>query len=53
MILYSKSVYLAVNASLRWLKNVRGLYLVHDSLPLIGQQGLGHFFRHWPLPPIG
>ncbi len=22
------------------------------SLLLFGQQGLGHFFRHWPLLPI-
>jgi hypothetical protein len=29
------------------------VYLGHVSLPLIGQQGLGHFFRYWPLLPIG
>jgi hypothetical protein len=48
-----KSVFLAVNASLRWLNNVSGVYLVQVSLLLIGQQGLGHFFRYRPLLPIG
>jgi hypothetical protein len=33
-----------VNASLRWLNNVSGVYLVQVSLLLIGQQGLGHFY---------
>jgi hypothetical protein len=46
-------MFLTVNASLRWLNNVTGVYLVQVSLLLIGQQGLGHFFRilvlasHW------
>jgi hypothetical protein len=48
----AKSVFLAVNASLRWL-NVVGVYKVQVSLLLIGQQGLGNFFRYWPLFPIG
>jgi hypothetical protein len=39
-------VFPAVNASLRWLNKVTGVYLVHVSLLLIGQQGLGHFFRY-------
>jgi hypothetical protein len=45
--------FLAVNASLRWLKNVIGVYLVWVSLLLIGQQGLVDFFRFRPLLPIG
>ncbi len=53
MIFYCKSVILAVNASLRWLNNVGGMFLVQVSLLLIGQQGLGHFFRWYqPLLPI-
>jgi hypothetical protein len=40
MILNAKSVFLAVNSSLRWLNNVSGVYLVQVSLLLIGQQGL-------------
>ncbi len=33
-------------SSLRWLNNVRGVYLVQVSFLRIGQQGLGHFFRY-------
>jgi hypothetical protein len=29
------------------------IYLVQVSLPLIGQQGMGDFFRYQPLLPIG
>jgi hypothetical protein len=45
----SKSVFLAVNASLRWLNNVVGVYLVQVSLLLIDQQGFGIFAlsSHW------
>jgi hypothetical protein len=43
-------VFLEVNASLRWLNNVVGLSLVQVSSLLIGQQGLGHFFRYRPRP---
>jgi hypothetical protein len=39
-------VFLAVNAILRWLNNVTGVYLVQISLLVIGQQGLGHFFPY-------
>jgi hypothetical protein len=39
MIFYEKSLFLAVNASLRWLNNVNGVYLVQVSLVLINQQG--------------
>jgi hypothetical protein len=53
MVCNSKSVFLAVNASLRWLNNVVGMYLVKVSLLLIGQQGLVDFFRYRPLLPIG
>jgi hypothetical protein len=42
----SKSVFLAVNARLRWLKNVVGVYLFQVSLLLIGQQDLVDFFRY-------
>jgi hypothetical protein len=42
-----------VNASLCWLKNVSGVYLIPVSLILIGQQGLVDFFRYQPLLPIG
>jgi hypothetical protein len=49
----TQKVILAVNASLRWLNNVSGMYLVQVSLFLIGQQGLGQFFRYRPLLPIG
>ncbi len=44
-----KSVFLAVSASLRWLHNVSGVHLVQVSLLLIGQQGLGDFYRYRPL----
>jgi hypothetical protein len=53
MIYNSKNVLVAVNASLRWLNNVVGMYLVQVSLLLIGQQGLVDFFRYWPVLPIG
>jgi hypothetical protein len=49
----AKSLFLVVNASLRWLNNVSGVYFVQVSLLLIGQQGLGHFFRYHPLLSIG
>jgi hypothetical protein len=49
----SKILFLTVNASLRWLDNVSGVCLVHVSLLLIGQQGLGHFFRYRLLLLIG
>ena len=48
----TKSVFLAVNASLRWFTNVVGMYLVQVFLLLIGQQGLGDFFRYRPLLPF-
>jgi hypothetical protein len=35
----AKSVFLAVNASLRWLNNVSGFYLNQFSLLFIGQLG--------------
>jgi hypothetical protein len=53
MFFNAKSVFLAVNASLRWLSNVTGVYLVQVSLLKIGQQGLGNFLRCRPLLPIG
>jgi hypothetical protein len=34
------------------LNNVIGVYLVQLSLLLLGQQGLGHFSRYWPLLPL-
>ncbi len=37
----AKSVFFAINASLLWLNNDVGVYLVQVSLLLIGQQGLG------------
>ncbi len=46
-------MYLPVNATLQWLNNVRGIYLVQLSLLFIGQDGLGQFFRYRPLLPIG
>ncbi len=50
----TKSVFLAVNASLRCLNNVVGVYLVpYRFLLHIGQQGLADFFRYRPLLPIG
>ncbi len=49
----AKSVFLEVNVSLRWLTNVSSLYLVQVFLLLIGQQGLGDFFRYRSLLPIG
>jgi hypothetical protein len=36
----AKSVFLTVNASLRWLNNASGVYLVQVSLLFIGPQGL-------------
>jgi hypothetical protein len=38
MIYITKSVFLVVNASLHWLSNVSGVYLVQVPLLLIGQQ---------------
>jgi hypothetical protein len=49
----AKSLFLAINASLRWLNNVTGLYLVQFPLLLIGEQGLGLFFKYRPLLLIG
>jgi hypothetical protein len=43
MIFDAKSVFLAVSASLHWLNNVSGVYIM-VSLLLIGQQGLVDFF---------
>jgi hypothetical protein len=51
--LNAKTVFLAVNTSLRWLNNVSGVYLTQVSLLLIGQQDVVHFFRYRPLLPIG
>jgi hypothetical protein len=48
MILYAKSVFLAVNARLLYV----GVYS-RFLLLLTGQQGMGHFFKYWPLLPIG
>jgi hypothetical protein len=48
----NQKVYL-VNASLRWLNDVVGVYLFQVSLLLIGQQGFGKFLQvsglasHW------
>jgi hypothetical protein len=53
MIYKAKSVFLVVNVSLRWFNNIPGVNLVQVSLMLIGQQGLGDFFRYGPLLPIG
>ncbi len=53
MIYKTKSVFLAVNASLRWLNNAVGVHLVQVSLLLIGQQCLIDFFRYRLLLPIG
>jgi hypothetical protein len=52
MILFLKSVFITDNASLAWLNNFVGVYLVQVSLLLIGQQGLGDLFRYRPLLPI-
>jgi hypothetical protein len=41
------------NASLRWLNNVVGVYLIQVSLILIGQQGLVDLFTYRPSPSIG
>ncbi len=49
----AKSILLSVNASLCWLNNVSGVYIVQVSLLLIGQQSLGDFFRYHPSLPIG
>jgi hypothetical protein len=49
----AKRIFLVVNASLRWLNNVSGMYLVQISLLLIGQQGLGNFLEYRGLLPIG
>ncbi len=46
-------VFFAVNASLHWLNNVSGVYLVQASLLLMGQQGSGPFFKYQPWLPIG
>jgi hypothetical protein len=58
MIYKAKSVFPAINASLRWFNNVVGMYVVQVSLLLIGQQSLGNFFRYrtllidWGIVPI-
>ncbi len=49
MIFCAKNVFLTVNASLGWLNNISGVYIVQVSWLLIGQQGLVQFFRY----PIG
>jgi hypothetical protein len=49
----AKSVFITVNASLRWLNNVTGVYLVQASLLLIGQQGFERFFKYQLSLPIG
>jgi len=49
----AKSIFLAVNASLRWLNNVSSVHLTQLSLLPIGQQHLVDFFRYRPLLPIG
>jgi hypothetical protein len=46
----AKNVLYAVNASLHWLNNVSGVYLIQL---IIGQQGLVDFFSYRPLLPIG
>jgi hypothetical protein len=53
MIYKAKSVFFAVNASLRWLNNVSGAYLIQVSSLLIGPQEVGRFLQvsalasHW------
>jgi hypothetical protein len=50
----AKSLFLAVNASLRWLNNVSGVYLTQLSLlPSLRQQHLVDLYRYRPLLPIG
>ncbi len=51
--MYGITLFLAVNALLRWLNNVSCVYSVQVSLILFGQQGLGHFFRYRHWLPIG
>jgi hypothetical protein len=53
MILKRKKFIPCSSCDLRWLNNVVGMRLVQVSLPLIGQQGVGHFFKYWPLLLIG
>jgi hypothetical protein len=45
MVLQCKKSIFPVNASLRWLNNVSGVYLTQVSLRLIAQQDLVDFFR--------
>ncbi len=45
MLLYAKRVFLGVNASLRWLNIIIGVYLVQVSLLLIGSAGFGTFLQ--------
>jgi hypothetical protein len=52
ILINAKSLFLAFNASLHWLNNVSGVYLVQVSLLLIGQQGLGDFFSYRALLSI-
>ncbi len=52
-IIFAKSVFFTIDASLLWLNNVSGVYLFQVSLLLFGQQCLGHFFRYRPVLPIG
>jgi hypothetical protein len=49
----TQKVFLKVNASLRRLNNVTGVYLVRVSLLLIDQQSFRHFVRYRPLLSIG
>jgi hypothetical protein len=51
MILNSKSVFLAVNAILRWLNNVSGVYLFQFPCVLLVSR-VGTFLRCRPLLPI-
>jgi hypothetical protein len=41
------------NASFSGSYKVNDVYLVQVSLPFIGQQGFGHFFRNRHFLPIG
>jgi hypothetical protein len=51
--LNAKSVFLAVNANLRWLNNVAGVYLVQVFLGSYWSAGIGTFLQVSALLPIG
>jgi hypothetical protein len=52
MILNAKIVFLTVNAGLRWLNNVSGVYLIHVSFASYWSAGFKTFLQVSPCFPL-